>query len=57
MRLKVVVAFLVLTSAPGCTVPDHIADVQRPHQPPLQQLEQNLDYQDPDAGEPDYIVD
>ncbi|MFO7957753.1 MAG: hypothetical protein R6X33_11725 [Candidatus Brocadiia bacterium] len=57
MRLKTILAFLVLTSALGCAVPDRIREIQPPEQPPLPQLEQHLDYQDPDAGEPDYIVE
>ena len=57
MRLNMILAFLVLTSALGCAVPDRIREIQPPDQPPLQRLEQHLDYQDPDAGQPDYIVE
>jgi hypothetical protein len=40
----------------GCAISRHIQDVRPPAQPALQQLEQHLDYVDPDAGKPDYVI-
>lgn len=45
-----------LPLAVGCSVSRRIRPVDPPPQPPLSRLEQNLDYVDPDAGEPDYVI-
>ncbi len=53
---KLLAFTLALLCISGCTISRRIRDVEPPRQPPLQELEQHLDYTDPDAGEPDYIV-
>jgi len=40
----------------GCFISRRIADLSPPNQPPLQELDQHLNYADPYAGRPDYIV-
>jgi hypothetical protein len=56
MRTKALI-LLVLAAwcAGGCRISRHIVDVEPPAQPSLRQLEQHLDYTDPDAGRDDYI--
>ena len=41
----------------GCTISRRIVDLEPVRQPPLTQLESHLDYQDPDDGRPDYIIE
>jgi hypothetical protein len=50
-----ILSLIALLSLGGCSISRHIVDVQPPDQPPLQNLEGNLDYVDPDQGRPDYI--
>ncbi len=52
-RALLVAAFLWCLA--GCTISRTIIDVAPPQQPSLQELEQHLDYVDPDDGRPDYI--
>ena len=55
MRRTAAVAVLVMALA-GCTISRDIIDAPPPaDQPRLEQLEEHLDYVDPDAGQPDYI--
>ena len=52
----VIVALLSLFVFSGCTVSREIVDLKPlGDQPPLQELESHLDYEDPDAGQPDYV--
>ncbi|MFO8007645.1 MAG: hypothetical protein R6V05_07925 [Candidatus Brocadiia bacterium] len=53
-RLILGLIFLLLSA--GCGISRHIVEIPPPDQPSLQQIEQHLDYQDPDAGEPDYVI-
>jgi len=55
-RFMVSGVVLVTLAVAGCAIPRHIVElVPPPQQPPLQELERHLDYQDPDAGRPDYV--
>lgn len=57
MGLTRFILFVVaLALLAGCTISRAIVDIKPPHQPPLQQLDQNLAYTDPDEGRPDYII-
>lgn len=57
MALKRIVMLLVILPAMiGCTISRNIVDLQPVQQPTLQELEQRLDYTDPDNGRPDYII-
>lgn len=53
---RLVLGVVLLALSAGCTISRHIVEIQPPNQPPLQQIEQHLDYQDPDAGQPDYVI-
>jgi len=55
--LRFILVWLLLSTALGCRVSRNIVDLEKPVQPPLQELEQHLDYQDPDAGQPDYVIE
>ncbi len=49
------IAYVGLFSS-GCSVSREIIELQpAADQTPLQELESNLNYQDPDAGKPDYV--
>jgi hypothetical protein len=50
----VIVAALALS---GCWISRRIIDREPIRQPPLQDLEQHLDYVDPDDGKPDYVIE
>ena len=55
-RVAIIVAVLAGCWTAGCPISRHIVDVTPPpNQPPLQELEQHLEYTDPDAGQPDYV--
>ncbi len=41
----------------GCRVSRNVADIEPAPQPPLSRLEQHLDYRDPDAGRPNYLIE
>jgi hypothetical protein len=54
--MRVALALALGLLALGCRISRNIRDLERPADlPPLQELEQHLNYQDPDAGEPDYV--
>ncbi len=53
---RLIPGLIFLALSAGCTISRHIVEIQPPDQPPLQQIEQHLDYQDPDAGQPDYVI-
>ena len=56
-RIQVVLLCAVL-SCVGCKVSKEIVNLSPPReQPSLQQLESNLNYVDPDAGQPNYRRD
>ncbi len=56
MRARALILLALMAwCAGGCRISRHIVEVEPPPQPPLQQLEQHLDYVDPDAGRPDYV--
>ena len=49
-------AIALLVVAPGCSTSDTIVKLPPPSGlPSLTELEQHLDYRDPDDGKPDYI--
>ena len=52
--LMVVLAGLALS---GCRISHRIIDREPIRQPPLESLEQHLDYVDPDDGRPDYVIE
>ena len=55
-RLLVVLMAAICIGPVGCTISKNIIDVRPPpNMPPLQELEQHLNYHDPDAGRPDYV--
>ncbi|KPK59010.1 MAG: hypothetical protein AMK73_08885 [Planctomycetes bacterium SM23_32] len=54
---RTIVAVVALWMLGGCSISRHIMDIQPPAQPSLQDLERHLDYQDPDDGEPDYVIE
>ena len=55
-RFPVILAVLASCLTVGCRISKHIVDLTPPSdQPSLQELEQHLDYTDPDAGRPDYV--
>jgi len=45
-----------LCALSGCGPSGNIRDLTPPAQPPLPDLEKHLNYVDPDAGRPDYVV-
>jgi ABC-type oligopeptide transport system substrate-binding subunit len=47
---------LCLCALSGCGPSDNIRDLAPPPEPQLQDLERHLDYVDPDAGRPNYVV-
>lgn len=57
-RLLRAAAVLIVCAAAlcGCGPSDNIRDIQPPPQPPLENLEQHLNYVDPDAGRASYVV-
>ena len=56
MHRWIALALLVLLwPAAGCRISRHIVDLEPTTGPSLQELERNLDYQDPDQGRADYI--
>ncbi len=57
MLHKCLPMLLVLLCATGCTISRAIVDVEAPDRPPLQRLEENLTYVDPDRGQSDYIIE
>ena len=50
----VVLAALALS---GCWISRRIIDREPIRQPPLESLEQHLDYVDPDERRPDYVIE
>ena len=52
-HLALVAALLLGTW--GCEISHKIRDLEPVRYPPLTQLEQHLDYSDPDDGQPDYV--
>ena len=55
-RVAIILVVLASCLTAGCRISRHIVDLTPPaHQPPLQELEEHLDYTDPDAGRPDYV--
>jgi hypothetical protein len=55
--VKLLLLLATMSAVGGCAISRTIADVTPPTQPDLTQLEQHLDYVDPDDGQPDYIVE
>jgi hypothetical protein len=56
--LTIVLALALMGTATGCLTSDKIVELEPdPGQPHLNNLESHLDYQDPDAGQDDYIPD
>ena len=57
MRWKRIILLLALVPVlAGCTISRHIVDLEPTGQPRLEELEQHLNYADPDEGRPDYII-
>ena len=55
-RLVVIVVVLTGCWLAGCAVSKNIVEVRPPaSQTPLQDLERHINYNDPDAGQPDYV--
>ena len=55
-RLFLFSLFLLIVLAGGCTTSDAIVLLPPPQGPPdLTELENHLNYRDPDDGKPDYI--
>ncbi len=55
-RCLIVLLALAIVWTAGCRISRNIVDVAPAVDvPPLQDLERHLDYQDPDAGRPDYV--
>ena len=50
-------AVLWLALAMGCSISRNIVEIDPPPQPSLTELEDNLDYTDPDTGEEDYVIE
>jgi hypothetical protein len=56
MRSGLLVLVLMLFLPAGCKISHQITDTPVPSdQPPLERLDEHLHYQDPDAGQPDYV--
>ena len=56
MRVSLVILLAAAACTAGCTVSREIVELAPPPQPHLNDLEEHLDYVDPDDGRPDYIV-
>lgn len=53
---RLLLALVLACAAAGCATSDTIVDLPPPADlPDLAQLENHLDYKDPDDGKPDYI--
>ncbi len=55
-RLAVTLLAAALAALTGCRISRHIVEIHPPPQPPLQELDDHLDYVDPDDGRPSYII-
>ena len=55
VRARLIAMAAILWCLAGCSISRDIIEVAPPSQPRLGQLEQHLDYADPDEGRPDYI--
>lgn len=54
--LKLTVVALAVLAVSGCRLSHKIIDLEPPAGlPPLEQLDRDMNYVDPDAGRPDYV--
>jgi len=56
-RTRIVLLLAALAATAGCTISRHIVEREPVRQPPLTDLEQHLDYADPDDGRPDFVIE